>query len=115
MWKCVSSDVIIGNFIIESVERNNFNVELKKLYTFDNELSSRLVQHNYYTNFKAEDVSYFIDQYPFLIESYTDEGFRITQKNKTQEELRDTLLRYFRYGMPKVVINEMKHIFYKED
>ena len=108
MWKSISSDAIIGNFIIESIEKNDFSVELKKLDAFDTELSGRLAQHNYYTNFNIKDVSFFRDQYPFLIESYNDEGFRIAKKNWTQEELRDMLLRYFRYGMPKVVINEMK-------
>lgn len=109
MWKLISSDTIIGNFVIESIEKNNFSIELQKLYSFDKELSGRLAQHNYYTNFDVkEDVSCFINQYTFLIESYNDEEFRIVQKNGTQEELRDTLLRYFRYGMPKVVINEMK-------
>lgn len=33
MCKFISSDVIIGNFIIEAVERNNFSVEYDEDFT----------------------------------------------------------------------------------
>ena len=108
MCKFISSDTIIGNFVIESIEKNDFSVELQKLYSFDKELSGRLAQHNYYTNFNVKDVSCFRDQYPYLIESSSGDGFRIAQKIGSQDEFRRMLIRYFRYGMPKVVINEMK-------
>ena len=110
MCRFISSDVIIGNFIIEAVERNKFSVELQKLYSFDKELSGRLAQHNYYTNFNVKDVSCFGDQYPYLIESSSGDRFKITQNIGSQDEFRRMLIRYFRYGMPKVVINEMKQI-----
>lgn len=42
MCKFISSDSIIGNFVIESLEKNNYKIEFEKLYDFDEQLSRSL-------------------------------------------------------------------------
>lgn len=110
MCKFISSDSIIGNFVIESVEKDDFQIELEKLYIFDKELSKRLKKHNYFTNFNVKEISSFKDNYPFIIKSYNNESFSIIQRIESKDEFHSMLIRYFRLGMPKVVINEMKQV-----
>lgn len=109
MCKFISSDSIIGNFVIESLEKNNYKIEFEKLYDFDEQLSRSLEAHNYYTKFDLVKVFDFKEQYPFLIESLENECFNIV-KNIEIESFQATLIRYFRLGMPKIVIDKMKSI-----
>lgn len=110
MCKLISSDSIIGNFVIESLEKNDFQIELQKLYDFDEQLSERLEKHNYYTNFDLQRVLDFKDNYPFLVESMDNKCFSIVKETEKKDEFYSMLIRYFRLGMPKVVIREMKII-----
>lgn len=109
MCKFISSDSIIGNFVIESLEKNNYKIEFEKLYDFDEQLSKNLEAHNYYTNFDLVEVFDFKEQYPFLIESLENECLNIVQDIE-RKSFQASLIRYFRLGMPKIVINEMKSI-----
>lgn len=109
MCKFISSDSIIGNFVIESLERNNYKIEFEKLYNFDEQLSRNLKAYDYYTKFDLVKVFDFKEQYPFLIESLENECFNIVN-NVEVESFQATLIRYFRLGMPKIVIDEMKSI-----
>lgn len=111
MCKVISSDSIIGNYVIESIENNDFQIELQKLYDFDKKLSEELEKHNYYTNFDLKKVMDFKDNYPFLVESINDESFKIIDTKEKNDELCWLLKRYFRLGMPKIVINNMTKIF----
>lgn len=110
MCKFISSDSIIGNFLIEAIEKDDFQIELKKLYDFDQQLSKKLEKHNYYTNFDLLRVSDFHENYPFIIESLDNEYFHIYKDVSNKDDFRSMLVRYFRLGMPKIVISEMKSI-----
>ena len=110
MCKFISSDSIIGNFVIESLEKNDFRIELEKLYEFDEQLSKKLVEYNYYTNFDLVKVADFTESYPFLVESLDNECFHIVKDIQNKDNFHSLLIRYFRLGMPKIVINEMKII-----
>ncbi len=107
MCKIISSDLIIGNFVIESLEKDDFKIEFEKLYDFDDKLSSNLEKYNYYTNFDLSNVIEFKQNYSFLIESYDDECFNVV---KDIENFQSLLIRYFRLGIPKFVIDEMKRV-----
>jgi len=110
MCKFISSDSVIGNFVIEILEKNDdFRIELTKLYAFDAQLSERLKEHNYYTKFENRRVLDFKDDYPFFIESLDKECFSIVNSEK-KPELKSMLIRYFRVGLPKIVIEEMKTV-----
>ncbi len=110
MCKFISSDSIIGNFVIESLEKDDFSIELEKLYKFDDQLSRKLVEHNYYTNFDLVKVNDFKENYPFFIESLDSECLHIVNDINNRDKFQSLLIRYFRMGMPKFVINEMKII-----
>ena len=108
MCRFISGDSIIGNFVIESLEKDNFRIEFEKLYNFDRQLSVKLAEYDYYTNFDIIKVIEFKENYPFLIESSDDKCFYIKKNIEDKNQFYSILVRYFRLGMPKIVINEMK-------
>lgn len=110
MCKIISSDSIIGNFVIEALEKDDFKIDLEKLYDFDEQLSANLEKHNYYTKFDLIEVIDFSENYPFLIESLDNDCFHIVKNIGDKARFQSMLLRYFRFGMPKIVIDEMKSI-----
>lgn len=109
MCKIISSDIVIGNFIIEAVEKDNFEIELNKIYDFDTKLSEKLMKHNYYTRFDSINVIEFQENYPFFIKSI-NERFVCVDDSKKKDEFMNMLIRYFRIGIPKIVAQEIKTI-----
>lgn len=106
MCKIISSDAIIGNFILELVEKNNFCISIDKMIHWDEKLSENLKKHNYYTKFDFHSILDFQDNYPFFIESVESNCIKIFNKlNKIT--LMNQLARYFRIGMPKLVVDEI--------
>lgn len=104
----ISSDIVIGNFLIEMVKRDIYQFEIQKLYDFDNQLSARLKKHNYYTKFIPLSVFEFIHDYPFFVKSFENNMFVIASKVECDDRFKCLLERYFRLGVPSVVINEMR-------
>ena len=108
MCKFISSDSVIGNFVIESLEKNDFTIELKKLYDFDTLLSEKLITQDYYTKFDSGRIIDFKENYPFLVESLENDCLHIVKDIENREVFNSMLVRYFRLGMPKFVITQMK-------
>ncbi len=109
MCKIISSDIVIGNFVIEAVEKDDFEIELKKIYDFDTKLSKELIKHDYYTKFDPINVIEFQENYPFFIKSINESLVCVDDSNK-KDYLMNMLIRYFRIGIPKIVAQEMKTI-----
>ena len=108
MCTLISSEGVIGNFLIEAVKKNDYKIEIKKLYAYDKELSKQLKMHDYYTRFTPEKILAFQENYPFFVTS-VDKGFLNIVKRENDEKQYVTLLtRYFRLGLPKFVVEEME-------
>lgn len=110
MCKIISSDLIIGNFIIEAVAKNDFKVEIGAIQKFDEELSQRLIKYDYYTNFSMTSVACFAEYYSFLIESLDEQYIKILNDEANEDRFAQKLNRYFRFGMPRIVIDEMHSV-----
>ncbi len=104
----ISSDVVIGNFVIEAVKKDDFKIELSKLFSFDEELSKSLKQYDYYTKFTPEKIHDFQKNYPFFIASIDDNALTIATDAKHSKEFLLLLIRYFRIGIPKLVVSEVE-------
>ena len=108
MCKVISSESVIGNFMIESVKREGFEIDVEQLITFDKALSAGLKAHNYYTGFDFKKITDFQNSYPFFA-SIDDDSSKLTVcQTMDVESLKTKLVRYFRIGMPKLVVEEMK-------
>lgn len=108
MCTMISSDVVIGNFVIEAVKKNDYKIELNKLYNFDEELSKRLKQYDIYTKFTPEKILDFQENYPFFIESIENNSLRVATDADHSKEFLRLLIRYFRIGIPKLVVTKVE-------
>lgn len=109
MCKIISSETVIGNFIIEAVEKEDFKIEISKLFEFDTKLSQILTKLDYYTNLNTLKIVEFAENYPFFVKSVDDGYLNIVNEAKDNKVLTNKLERYFRFGMPKSVIDQMQN------
>ncbi len=107
MCKIISSEVVIGNFLLEAVERNTFDVSIEDMVIYDEKLSEQLKEHNYFTRFNFEEILDFKDNYPFFVQGIQSNYIRIMNEMDNKTKLKEQLGRYFRMGMPTLVVNEM--------
>lgn len=107
MCKIISSDAVIGNFILESVERDNFDVSIEKMFNYDEKLSKELKTHNYFTRFNYDEILDFSENYPFFVKSVESNHIKIFDEMNNKTTLINQLIRYFRIGMPKLVVDEI--------
>lgn len=107
MCTLISSEVVIGNFLIEAIEKNDYIIEIEKLYAYDKELSKQLKIHDYYTKFTPDKILAFQDNYPFFVTS-VDNDFLNIVKRENEKQFVTLLTRFFRLGLPKLVVEEMK-------
>lgn len=107
MCKIISSDAVIGNFIIESVERDNYDISIEKMNNYEKQLSENLEKYNYFTRFDFDEILDFTENYPFFVKSLQSNHMKICNKANNNTNLINQLKRYFRIGMPTLVINEM--------
>jgi len=109
MCRIISSDNVIGNFIIEAIENNKFEFSIENIIHFDEIISINLREHDYFTGFNYNKIWDFQENYPFFISEIEEDLIKINydtnKQNKSQ--LIEQLKRYFRFGMPKTVIDEM--------
>lgn len=110
MCKIISSDAVIGNFILASVEKNSFDVSFEKIIDYDEKLSENLKAHHYFTRFDYEKILDFTENYPFFVEASEPGHIKIFPASNGKKNLVNQLMRYFRIGMPKLVIDEMKSV-----
>lgn len=107
MCKIISSEAVIGNFIIESVERDNYDISIEKMNNYEKQLSENLEKYNYFTRFDFDEILDFTENYPFFVKSLQSNHMKICNKSNNNTNLINKLKRYFRIGMPTLVINEM--------
>ena len=110
MCKIISSDVVIGNFLLEAIERDTFNVLIEDMVIYDEDLSWKLNKYNYFTRFDYEKVLDFTENYPFFAQIIESNYIRIMNKMNNKDKLREQLGRYFRIGIPTLVVNEIRSV-----
>ena len=108
MCTLISSEVVIGNFLIEAVEKNDYKIEIKKLYAYENKLTKQLKMHDYYTKFTSDKILAFQDNYPFFVTSVDNDFLNIVKRDNDEKQFVTLLTRYFRLGLPKFVVEAMK-------
>lgn len=107
MYKRLSSEAIIGNFILSSVEKDKINISIEEIMCYDEELSLKLKEYNYLSRFDFDEIIKFKYNYPFFIEDIFDDHIKVFYDNRNKNEFINELIRYFRFGMPTIVVNEM--------
>lgn len=108
--KYISSDIIIGNYLIEAIEKFKHEIFIDDLIIFDRMISEKL-NEEYCTIFSLDGINNFEDTYPFFIVLGKNGKIiiKIDYNNKFQEnELKECLNSYFRIGLPTDIVNVMK-------
>lgn len=111
MCKILSSEVVIGNFILDSLNQGKINIDLKDLIDFDSKLSTLLIAKNYFTHFNINSVFDFQINYPFLIDAIQENSLCLKSIDNNIEQIKILLTRYFRMGLPNTVILDMKKAY----
>lgn len=110
MCKTITSEIIIGNFIIDSIKNKKevkSNVlEISNLINFEKRLSDALTE-DYCSEFTLSDLFLFQQNYPFLLEKIDDDNLYIIDTVKNDDVLKQ-LNRYFRIGVPSKIIQKME-------
>ncbi len=102
MCQLIDSEVIIGNMLIEATMRNIYEISMKKFVDFDNEVTSLLLKKNISTRFSVFELTEFKDNYPYFLNEIKDD--EILLKSDTSN---NRLIKYFRTGLPKDIVNDM--------
>ena len=112
MCKSISSDVIIGNLLIEAMERDVEQISFNQLLNFDEQISIAINDTDYSTKFSINNIHEFECNYPFFVTISNENHLRIV-KNKDhtgKEVVINRLIRYFRIGLPKSVVNQVDEV-----
>ena len=98
MAKRINAKAVIGNFLVSQNKGYISKREIEKYYSVVDEL----LPEGYYT---YDDITFeeFCDEYSFLVQRFKDIAIPIAEKN--------TLIRYFRLGLPKSIINVFETSF----
>ena len=112
MCKMISSESIIGNFLLAAVEKGDDRINVDKLFMFESLLGSNLNHLNYFTCLNYMNILDFAEDYPFFVKSVNEINVCMTD-SYDQYVLSNKLSRYFKMGLPKVVINEMQTVSQK--
>ena len=105
MSKSISCDVVIGNLMIEAIEKDHTEISFDKLFQFDERVNFEL-KEKYLTKFSINSVKRFESDYPFFVVETSNNCIRIVDYKANRAALLDRLKRYFRIGLPSVVVNE---------
>ena len=105
----ISSESIIGNFLLAALEMGDNQVNIEKLFMFESLLSTQLNRLNYFTCLNYMNILDFAEDYPFFIKSVNEINVFLTDSYDPYV-LSNKLNRYFKMGLPKVVINEMQAV-----
>lgn len=110
----VSSDVVVGNFLLEFVKHNvssknkTVKIPVGKLIKFDDIVSEKIKEHKMCTVFSSDKVMNFEKTYPFF-------GMRISADRKylimNTREKQTRLNRYFRIGIPVKLVSVFEKAF----
>lgn len=109
MCKIISSDIVIGNFIIDQVGEDISKAKVltvEKLIAYDRKLSKKLKKGEYYTKFDVSDLTAFQNNYPFFVRKI-NENTIILSDHANNAAYKLQLMRYFRMGLPNNIIKSM--------
>lgn len=109
MCKMISSESLIGNFLLASLEMGNHKIEIDELFAFESNLGSHLNHLNYFTRLSYSNILDFVDDYPFFIKSVNESSVSLTDSYDLAV-LSNKLKRYFKMGLPETVIKEMQAV-----
>lgn len=109
MCKSISSDVIIGNLLIEAIERDVEQISFNQLLNFDNQISIAINAIDYSTKFSINNIHEFENNYPFFVSISNENNLRIVKnKNRMEKDvIKNRLIRYFRIGLPNSVVSQV--------
>ncbi len=110
MCKIIDSELVIGNILIELLEKDIKTIEFEKIIKFEEKLSKKLNKLDYYTTFSIQELSKFEENYSFFITLCHES---LVFNPKLFEEKKNgvnRLSRYFRYGIPTVITEQIEHI-----
>lgn len=107
MCKAISSEIVIGNLILEAVERDEKKIPIEDLISFDKKINISLKDMDYFTKFSIDNMFEFEKNYPFFISTINDNELEIIKFDAPKEYFLKRLTRYFRMGLPNDVINKL--------
>lgn len=110
MCKIIDSEVVIGNILIELLEKNVQTIGFDKIVTFEEELSKKLNKLDYYTTFNLQEISKFEENYSFFITSRHEELIVNEKLFDESKQGMDRLSRHFRYGLPTLITEQIVSI-----
>ena len=106
------SELIIGNFIIESYKEDMAVIKYSDLYEFSDLLSKSLDKDKYFIDIDYNDIENFIHNYSYLIDKVKDNTIVLKMKHEDYFDNFITKLECtFRYGCQKDLINKIKECF----
>lgn len=72
MCKMISSESIIGNFLLAALEKGDDRINVDKLFMFESLLGSNLNHLNYFTCLNYMNILDFAEDYPFFVKSVNE-------------------------------------------
>ena len=99
----VKTEVIIGNYIIELIEKGIFQFTIEDLHKLDNVLSLRVAKMDYHYKPLVFHIYDFLEKYPSFVTSKDDTVYIKKEAVKDKE----LVIRYFRIGCPKNLVAEI--------
>lgn len=106
MMITVEPEIIIGNYIIELLNKSVRKFNKNELQKIDDELSSSLSKIGYYYKPLIFHINEFAEMYSMFVELKDND---VIIKDYAIENV-SLVNRYFRLGCPKELINEIKKI-----
>lgn len=110
MCRVIDSEIVIGNFLIESANKEILDIDIDKLLEFNSILSAKLSEIDFYSGLSNYLVNDFIESYPFFVDA-VDETHLNIKSEKPQAQIIDSLTRYFRYGVINDIVDKMHDSF----
>ncbi len=107
MSKIISADLVIGNFIINSLIHGYNLFKVSDLVDYDSKLSKKIADQDYFTKFNLNGLINFQINYPFILNGIDDPNRVEIQANIGQEQL----VRYFQMGLPNYVVKNMTEAY----
>ncbi len=106
MCRRISAEYIIGNVLIEALERKKSFVDFDVIIKVDDFLYKELLEkYDTFSKVDFEDIYSTVDNYPYFFKAKGNRlELAVSQDEGELEGLKERLLRYFRIGLPKCVV-----------
>ena len=103
MCKKLMSDYIVGNILIEAIDRQKYCVRIEDVFKIDDELSKLLIVEDTYSDVDVNDICLFAENYPYF--SHIEDDHICIKDNNNKLKIR--LLKYFRVGLPLNIVEQI--------